>query len=109
MIFATLVGLVAMMQSAPPAPPPGYDIIVIGERLKNLRLVTKRDRKTGMTRCITKPSSGDPVLDAGVCATYLACLPKVASAPALEACMRPPLTDLVRSWSERKIARVQQG
>lgn len=105
MIAAILLGLAATLQAAPLPPLSGDDIVVIGERLKHLRIVRKRDRKTGIMLCRIAPSSGDAGLDAGICETYLACAPKVATAPALEACMRPALTELVQDWSRRRTAR----
>ncbi|OYW43960.1 MAG: hypothetical protein B7Z33_14085 [Sphingomonadales bacterium 12-68-11] len=109
MILAIMLGLAATTQAAPPSPPPGDDIVVIGERMKNLRIVMVRDRRTGTRRCVTRPSSGDRILDAGVCDTYLGCVRQVDTAPALEACMRPPLTELVKSWQERRIIRARPG
>lgn len=102
MIVALLLGAVAPAQAAP-ATVPAEDIVVIGrrlERIKHLRIVTRKDRATGSLRCMLKPSSGDPMLDTGVCDAYLTCLPTADTAPALEACMRPPIVSLV----ERSVA-----
>ncbi|OYX16807.1 MAG: hypothetical protein B7Z07_01850 [Sphingomonadales bacterium 32-67-7] len=49
MILAIMLGLAATTQAAPPSPPPGDDIVVIGERMKNLRIVMVRDRRTGIS------------------------------------------------------------
>lgn len=108
MILAFLLGGAAMIQAAPPSPSSGDDIVVIGQRLKSLRIVTKRDHRTRTTRCFTKPSSGDPVVDAGVCNAYLACVPTIDTAAAMEACMRPALTAIVKDWQERGTGRQRQ-
>lgn len=108
MISAVMLGLATMMQvSAPPSPPADDDIVVIGQRLKNLRILIKKDRKTGIKRCVIRPTSGDPVFDAGICDSYLSCAPKVETSIALEACMRPPLTGLVQGWTERRRKKAQ--
>lgn len=103
MILAVMAGLATVMQvAAPPSPPPDDDIVVIGQRLKNLQITMKRDRKTGMKRCVIRPTSGDLVLDTGICDIYLSCVPKVETADALKACMTPTLKELVGSWVERR-------
>ena len=85
----------AVSAQATPLPPASGDIVVVGERPKHLRIVTKKERGTGIRRCVIKPTSGDRVLDAGICDTYLACAPMADTASALEACMKPPILALV--------------
>ncbi len=103
MIAVLLIGL-ALAGQAPPPPPPTDEIVVTGQRLKDLRIGLKRDRRTGIRRCFLKPSTGDAALDAGICAVYMDCSVTARTAPALEACMRPPLTRLVTDWMARRKA-----
>jgi hypothetical protein len=84
------------------------EIVVSGERPRQFRIVTKKDRKTGMTRCGIKPSSGDILFDEGVCRSYLACAQQVDTSSAMEACLRPLLVELVKGWRARRIDRVRQ-
>ena len=102
MLALLAAGLLA--QAAPPAPPPDDEIVVTGERPRNFRIVTKRDRRAGVTRCALKPPSGDPLLDTGVCQAYLACVPVVRTGPEMEACMRPPLEREMKAWQARRKA-----
>lgn len=101
---AILAAVTLLAQAAPPAPPPDDEIVVTGERLRNFRIDTKRDRRTGVTRCVLKPLSGDPLLDTGICQAYLACVPTARTATEMEACMRPPLEREVKAWQERRKA-----
>lgn len=92
--------LLAMVLAAQTAPPPtaADDIVVTGrrmERLKRLRMTTKLDRATGTTRCIFKRRSGDPALDAAVCNTVLACVPKVKTVEEMHGCVAPTMDALV--------------
>lgn len=103
MIAALLLGF------APPGQvptPPTDEIVVTGQRLKDVRIGLKRDRRTGIRRCFLKPSTGDAVLDAGICAVYMDCSVTARTASALEACMRPPLTQQVNDWMARRKAAV---
>lgn len=106
MISAVILGFAAMTQAAPSSPPSG-DIVVVGQRLKNLKIVIKRDRRTKIKECVIRPTSGDPVFDAGICDTYVTCVPKVDTSTALDACMRPMLSELVESWAERRRTNAQ--
>ncbi|MGN7159972.1 hypothetical protein [Sphingomonas sp. SAFR-052] len=104
-----LAFLAALMlaQTASPTPSPDDDIVVIGERLRKIRVTAKRDRRTGAKRCVLKGSTADPQLDTGICQTYLACLPTARTPEELEACMRPPLELEVKAWRERRKAAIQ--
>ena len=106
MILAMMLALVAG-QAAAPSPQPD-DVVVIGERPKHFRIIRKKDRATGIRRCAIKPSSGDAIFDSGVCDTYTACALKAETASALEACMTPGLTELVKNWRERRAAATQR-
>ncbi len=100
----TMVAALMLAQAAPPAPSPEDDIVVIGERLRKIRITAKRDRLTGVKRCVLKPSTGDPLLDTGICQAYLTCVPSVRTGREMEACMRPPLEREVAAWRERRKA-----
>lgn len=92
-----LVVLLLVAQMAPP-PTTTDDIVVTGrrlERLKRLRMTTKLDRKTGVTRCIFKRRSGDPALDAAVCNAVLACVPQVKTVEEIRGCIAPTMDSLV--------------
>lgn len=89
MFFALL--LVAQAASPPAAQ---EEIVVTAQRmdrLKRLRMTTKLDRKTGITRCIFKRSSGDPALDDAVCKAVLACVPKVKAVQEMRVCIAPTM------------------
>lgn len=92
-LFALL--LVAQTASSPIV----QDEIVVTarrmERLKRLRMTTKLDRKTGITRCIFKRRSGDPGLDDTVCKAVLACVPKVKAVQEMRVCIAPTMDRLV--------------
>lgn len=96
LLISAAVLLAAIQTGATPTPPDeGDDILVIGERLKHLRAITKSDRKTGVRRCIVKKSSGDRALDSSVCDALLSCA-KVARVKAeMEACLAPRMAGLV--------------
>ncbi|WP_288411265.1 hypothetical protein [uncultured Sphingomonas sp.] len=103
-MLAVLAAFALLAQAAPPTPPSDDEIVVIGQRLRNIRITAKRDRRTGMTRCALKPSTGDPLLDTGICQAYLACLPNVRTGSEMEACMRPPAEREVAAWQQRRKA-----
>lgn len=74
------------------------DIVVTArrmERLKRLRMTTKLDRATGLTRCIFKRRSGDPALDVAVCNAILACVPRVKTMEEMRGCVAPAMDALV--------------
>ena len=103
-MLALLLALAPLAQAASPAPPSDDEIVVIGQRLRNIRITAKRDRRTGAKRCVLKPTTGDPLFDAGICQAYLACVPTVRTGPEMEACMRPPLTEALDAWKKRRTA-----
>ncbi|WP_375428533.1 hypothetical protein [uncultured Sphingomonas sp.] len=92
-----LLALALAVQTAPP-PTAVDNIVVTGrrmERLKRLRMTTKLDRATGVTRCIFKRRSGDPALDAAVCDAVLACVPNVKTVEEMRGCIAPSMDALV--------------
>ncbi len=109
-MLAVVAAALLLVQAAPPAPTastPDEEIVVIGQRLRNIRITAKRDRRTGVKRCVLKPSTGDPQLDTGICQAYSACVPTSRTAGEMEACMRPPLEREVKAWQERRKAAMQ--
>ena len=94
-----LLAVLLSMQAAPvPVPAASDDIIVTArrmEQLKRLRMTTKFNRKTGVTRCVFNRRSGYPALDAAVCNAVLACVPMVKTVDAMRICMKPAMDGLV--------------
>ena len=103
-ILAAALLLVQTAPPAPPAPTSDDEIVVIGQRLRNIRITAKRDRRTGVKRCVLKPTTGDPLFDTGICQAYSACVPTSRTAAEMEACMRPPLERELNAWQERRKA-----
>jgi hypothetical protein len=68
------------------------DIVVTGQRLKRIRVSTNHDRKTGLSRCVVKRSSGDGHLDAAVCNAVLVCAQTARAPNDMEACLAPRLS-----------------
>lgn len=90
--------LLVAAQGQPAAPP--EDVVVTARRaegLKRLRMTTRVDRRTGVTRCIFKRRSGDPAPDAAVCNAVLACVPTVRTIAEMRACIAPTMDRLVAS------------
>lgn len=92
-LFAML--LVAQTASPPPATD---DVVVVGQRIKRLerlRMTTKLDRATGVTRCVFRRRSGDRALDAAICKAVLACVPTVQTIEEMRGCVAPTMDALV--------------
>ncbi|QJU60437.1 hypothetical protein HL653_03740 [Sphingomonas sp. AP4-R1] len=89
------------------APPPTYaptspaadEIVVLGERMRRLKLATKTDRKTGATTCLFKRRSGDPAFDTLMCDALLACAKTVTTRSQMEACIGPHVEAYARTLS----------
>jgi hypothetical protein len=89
--------LAATPASVGPAEPvDAEEIVVVGERLKRIKIDTRRDRKTGQQQCKVRRSSGDAVLDAAVCDAVLACAKVARVSAEMEACVAPRFTEIVR-------------
>jgi len=71
------------------------DVAVTARKLGRLRIGTHKNRKTGVVTCRYKSRSGDPELDAGVCAALLDCEPKVRTRADIQACMGPAIKALL--------------
>jgi hypothetical protein len=72
------------------------EIVVTAERLKRIRVNIKRDRKTGIQRCVVRRTSGDPALDAAFCAAVLPCAKTASRSAEMEACLLPRLAEITR-------------
>lgn len=79
--------------SAAPADP--EEVVVNGVRVRRLKMSVKTDRKTGVAKCTLKRASGDPRLDAMVCAEAIACNVPPIRSKTLEACMMPRIERVV--------------
>jgi len=97
--------LLAMSAATMPAPTeaaaPPTEIVVVGERMRRLRVVTRQDRRTGTTRCIVRGSSGDAALDAAVCAATLACAQTETREKGMIDCLNPHMAAIVRRFAKR--------
>lgn len=80
-----------------PVTPPEEDLVVLGRRLRAIRVVTKADRRTGKTVCRVRRSSGYPTLDAEVCAIALDC-GKGSDIVAVRACAAPRMDAFVARY-----------
>ena len=74
MMAAALLLMTA--QVAPPAAVPSVEqeIVVIAQRLRNVRFKMKRDRRTRVGSCRISRSSGDPAIDRLVCDAAVTCM-----------------------------------
>ncbi len=86
-MLALILAVTMPMQAMPP--PVSDDIVVTGQRLKDLRIVTKTDRRTGIHRCVFKKRSGDTQLDDYICAGMLDCAAKAQKVEEVRSCMEP--------------------
>ena len=87
-MLALLLAIATSGQAVPP-PPASDDIVVTGQRLQDLRIVTRTDRRTGIRRCVFKRRSGDAQLDDYICAGMLDCAAKVQKVEDVRPCMEP--------------------
>jgi len=78
------------------------DIVVNGQRLKRIRVDTRRDRKTGLRRCVVRRTSGDPDLDSAFCEAVLACANRARKVKEMERCLLPRLAEIARQPARRR-------
>jgi hypothetical protein len=98
--LSTAALLIASPQNATPEQATELEeIVVTGERLKRIRVKTKRDPKTGVLRCVVRRTSGDPALDAAFCAAVLPCAKIAGKAAEMETCLLPRLAEITRKPS----------
>lgn len=101
-MLAMIALMLAAAQAGTPAataPDPGADIVIVGNRMKRIRVVTRHDRKTGTNRCIVRRSSRDPALDAAFCAAVLACAATQTKSEGMNACMGARMTAIARRFA----------
>lgn len=91
MLLMMITAMMAQAASQPQIMPtlePSGDILVIAERMRRVRVVTRHDRKTGVRRCIVRRSSGIDPLDGAVCGATLACAQTETKLEGMLTCMR---------------------
>ncbi|WP_294306520.1 hypothetical protein [uncultured Sphingomonas sp.] len=95
--------LLSLIQAQPAPVPeePGLtqdEIVVMGERIKRLKLETRRDRKTKAMMCrITRPS-GEAELDRLACAAALPCSESAHTMAEFRACFFPRISADAKAW-----------
>ncbi len=98
--------LAALALLAQTSAPPPEDIVVLGRRLRAIRVVTRQDRRTGRMVCRVRRSSGYPNLDAEVCAIALDCS-RESDTVAIRACALPRVEAFVARYTgERRTIRI---
>jgi hypothetical protein len=102
-----IVYLAAAILLQPDAAPAGAvdagEIIVTAERLRRIRIESKRNRKTGATTCRVKRTSGDPALDGIFCRALLTCATTARKPAEMEACMEAKIAGFIGSSSRRSV------
>ena len=98
-----LIALSAEMAAPPLAAlkVPSDEVVVVGRRIKHMRMVTRYDRKTGATACIVRRSSGDTELDDAVCEAVLACAKTEVREAELLACLRPRISAIADRFAHQ--------
>jgi len=87
-----LLMLLALSAPIPTPPAPDADVVIVGRRIKHMRMITRYDRKTGATACIVRRSSGDAALDDAVCEAVLACAKTSVREAEMLACLQPRMS-----------------
>lgn len=73
-------------------PPHNQDIVVVGDRMRRIKLVTKTDRR-GVQHCVIKRKSGDPRFDSVMCEATLRCAKSVKSQAEMNSCLEAPVRE----------------
>lgn len=81
------------------------EIVVVGERLRRLKLETRTDRKTDLTKCVFQRRSGDPAFDALMCDAVLSCARTVTTRSQMESCIAPRIDFYAREMARRRATR----
>lgn len=79
------------------APRDPDEVVVNGERIRRLEIKVSRDRKTKAVGCRLKRPSGDPKLDAAICAEAVACDEASAKRATLQTCLMPRVEAAIRA------------
>jgi hypothetical protein len=98
LLAAAMLGLQARTAPTTLAP---EDVVVVGERMRRLKLETKTDRKTGSSRCVFKRRSGDGAFDTLMRETVLSCARTVTTLSQMEACIAPRVEAYARQLGRR--------
>ncbi len=102
LLYLSAAAMLATVQAGPAVESPDLqDIVVTGQRLKRIRVNTKRDRKTGLNRCVVKRTSGDTALDRAFCDAVLTCAATARTRRDMEACVAPRLAEMTRQPANR--------
>ena len=102
LLFAAAI--VVSQAQAIQSPPSQHEeaIIVVGQRMRRLKLHTRTDRKTGVSRCVFKRRSGDEAFDTIMCDAVLACGKTVRTTSEMESCVAPSIEAYVRQLAARR-------
>jgi hypothetical protein len=74
------------------------EIVVIGQRLKKVKMKVKRDRKTMLGSCRITRSTGDAILDKMVCDAAVACMGTTKVTGAIwSTCLTPRWKEIVQA------------
>ena len=68
------------------------DIVVVGDRMRRIKLVTKTDRRA-VKSCVIKRKSGDPRFDSMLCEATLRCARTVTSQAEMNSCLEKPVRE----------------
>lgn len=79
------------------APHDPDEVVVNGERIRRLEIKINRERKTKTVRCGLKQPSGDPKLDAAICAEAITCDEFSAKRSTLQTCLMPRVEAAIRA------------
>ena len=77
---------------------------MVGERMRRLKLETRTDRKTGLTKCVFKRRSGDAAFDTLMCDAVLSCARTVTTRSQMESCIAPRIDAYARDMAQRRTA-----
>ena len=102
-LHIALLSLSGALPSQQPPPAASEEaIIVVGERMRRLKLRTRTDRKSGAVRCVFKRRSGDEAFDAMMCDAVRGCAATVRTSAQMEACLKPNLDAFARELAARR-------
>ena len=79
------------------APRDPDEVVVNGELIRRLEIKVKTDRRTKAVRCTLKRASGDPRLDALICAEAVLCDSASAKRTSLQTCLMPRVEAAIRA------------
>ena len=104
MAMLLAVAILGLQTQTAPIPPSPEEIVVVGERMRRLKLETRTDRKTGLTKCVFKRRSGDAAFDTLMCDAVLSCARTVTTRSQMESCIAPRIDAYARDMAQRRTA-----